>query len=187
MQNSTKRLVRSGVIAAAYVTLCMLFAPISYGPVQVRVSEAMALLPLLAPDAVFGLTIGCFLSNMLASSPIDMVVGTIATFLAAVATKNIGRRVRENRETPDTLTLFKAAVPPIVLNAVIVGWEITLFFSDAPITIPAFLINAASVGAGQVISCGILGVALMRTIMRVPALRAFFSGEDAQENKNNTY
>ena len=70
-----------------------------------------------------------------------------------------------------------AAVPPILWNAVIVGTEIAVFFSDTPATPALILANALSVGAGEIISCGVLGVALVRLIESNPRLRQVFSDE----------
>ena len=192
---STKKLARSGLITALYVALCLVLAPFSFGAVQVRVSEALTLLPLLMPDAVFGVTLGCFLSNALASSPIDMVLGTAATFVAALLTAGVGRafRKKQGQALPGGAALngegvanagakklsgkalFFGALPPILVNAVVVGAEIVLFFMEGPATWPAFFATAFSVFVGQVISCGILGVLLVKTIERTPALQEFFT------------
>ena len=68
-----------------------------------------------------------------------------------------------------------AAVPPVVFNALIVGWEISFFFSDTPATLPVTLFNMLTVGIGEVISCGVLGVALVKLIEHNPALRRMFA------------
>ena len=70
---NTRKLVRGALIAAIYVALCLMLAPLSYGAVQVRISEALTLLPVLCPDAIWGITIGCLISNMLSFSPWDML------------------------------------------------------------------------------------------------------------------
>ena len=83
------RMARISLIAAVYVVLCIVLQPFSYGAVQVRVSEALTLLPLLTPDAVIAVTIGCFLSNLFSMSPWDMLFGTLATLIAAVMTLSL--------------------------------------------------------------------------------------------------
>ena len=121
MKHNTKRLVRAALIAGIYVALCLVQHPLAYGPVQFRVSEALTLLPIFTPDAVWAVTVGCFLSNLFSMSPWDMLFGTLATLTAALATRRL-RHVR-TRGLP-----LAAAVPPVLINAVVVGLEITYIF-----------------------------------------------------------
>ena len=79
---SVKRLVRCAVIAALYVVLCLVLQPFSYGAVQVRVAEAFCLLPVFGTEYIIGVTLGCFLANLLGSTVIDVIFGTLATLLA---------------------------------------------------------------------------------------------------------
>ena len=110
------------------------------------------------------------LANLLGSTMIDVVFGTLATFLACLCTYAV-RHARVGG------LAIPAALPPILWNAVIVGTEIAVFFSDTPATPALILANALSVGAGEVISCGVLGVALVRLIERNPRLRQAFTDE----------
>ncbi len=164
-----QRIVRTGVIAAVYVALCLLLAPLSFGVVQVRFAEALTLLPVFCPEAVIGVSLGCFLANFFASSPLDMVVGTAATLLAALATRAL-RNVRVKG-----LPLL-AALPPVLFNALIVGAELTfLAYPTAAAAggVPAavWLANMGSVGAGQLVSCCGLGLLLVWAVGRQPALQ----------------
>ena len=99
---TVKNLCLSGIIAALYAGLTILLQAISFGPVQIRVAEAMTLLPLLTPAAVPGLAIGCFVANLICSTWQDWVFGTLATLIAAVMT----RKLRNN--------LYLAAAMPVV-------------------------------------------------------------------------
>ena len=83
---SVKRLVRCAVIAALYVVLCLVLQPFSYGAVQVRVAEAFCLLPVFGAEYIIGVTLGCFLANLLGSTVIDVIFGTLATLLACLVT-----------------------------------------------------------------------------------------------------
>ena len=75
----TRDLVIGGLIAAAYLALTLVLAPISYGPIQFRVSEALTLLPLIFPQAVPGLFIGCLLANIFGGyGAIDIICGSAA-------------------------------------------------------------------------------------------------------------
>lgn len=164
---STRKMLRAALIAAVYVALCLLLAPAAYGPVQVRVAEALALLPVLCPEAVAGLAVGCFFANLLGGMPLDMLVGTAATLLAAVCTRQL-RHVRW-RGLP-----LAAAVPPILFNAVFIGAELSFLLLPAGTGAGLWLLNMATVGAGQLISCGVLGVALVWFIEKRPALLRLF-------------
>lgn len=165
---SPRRLARCAVIAAVYVAFCLVLAPFSYGAVQVRIAEALCLLPVFGAEYILGVTLGCALANLLGSTMVDVLFGTLATFLACLCTWAV-RHARVGG------LAIPAAVPPIVWNAAIVGTEIAVFFSNAPATPALIFANALSVGAGEVISCGVLGVALVRLIEANPRLLALFT------------
>ena len=157
---TTRRLALAGLIAALY-TVATLILPIpQYLGVQFRVAEAMTLLPFLFPEAIPGLAVGCFLANLLGSPYVlDWVFGTLATLLAALWTAKMPNR-------------YLAAVPPVVCNALIVGAEIAYFSTlDGLAFLPAFAMNAATVGLGEALVCILLGTVLLRALDQVPALR----------------
>ena len=164
----TRAMVRCAVIAAVYTVLCMVLAPFSYGAVQVRVAEALCLLPVFGAEYIVGVTLGCFLANLFGSTVIDVVFGTLATLLACIVTYAL-RNVRTKG------LALAASVPPVVFNAVIIGLEISFFFMDTPATVPVALFNMLTVGIGEVISCTVLGVALVKLIESNAALRRIFS------------
>ena len=150
MKHNTKRLVRAALIAGIYVALCLVQQPLAYGPVQFRVSEALTLLPIFTPDAVWAVTVGCFLSNLFSMSPWDMLFGTLATLLAAIATRML-RNIRV-KGLP-----VLAPLPPVLFNAVIIGFEIA-FLSPGGFIWPAFWGAALSVGLGEFAVCCLLGL-----------------------------
>jgi uncharacterized membrane protein len=163
MSNSrftTRQLAAAGIIAAIYAALT-LFLPIpQYGAVQLRVAEAMTVLPFLFPEAIPGLAVGCFLANLLGSPYVlDWVFGTAATLLAALWTSRVKNR-------------YLAPLPPVICNAVIVGAEIAYFsVLDGEAFLPAFAFNAVTVGLGEAIACFVLGLPLLHWLSRTPALR----------------
>ena len=165
--SSVRKLVRCALVAALYVALCLALAPFSYGAVQVRVAEALCLLPVFGPEYIVAVTLGCLLANFLGSTLIDVVFGTLATLLACLCTYAL-RNVRWKK------LAIPASIPPVVFNALIVGPEIAYYFSDAPFTLAACVINGITVGLGEIVSCMILGVALVRLIESNPALRGVF-------------
>lgn len=90
---SVRKLARCGMVAALYVVLCMALQPFSYGAVQVRVAEALCLLPVFGAEYIFGVVLGCFLANLLGSTIVDVIFGTLATLLACLVTYKL-RNIR---------------------------------------------------------------------------------------------
>ena len=172
MENlSVRRLVRCAVIAAVYVVVCLVLAPFSYGAVQVRVAEALCLLPVFGAEYIVGVTLGCFLANLLGSTVVDVVFGTLATLLACLVTYKL-RDIRVKG------LAIPASLPPVVFNMIIVGaFEITFFFSDGAPTAMLAVFNAVTVGIGELISCTILGVALVKLIESNAGLNKIFTEE----------
>lgn len=168
---SVNRLVRCAVIAAVYVVVCLVLAPFSYGAVQVRVAEALCLLPVFGAEYIIGVTLGCLLANLLGSTVIDVVFGTLATLMACLVTYKL-RNVRIKG------LAIPASLPPVVFNMIIVGaFEITFFFSDGAPTAALAAFNAVTVGIGEIISCTVLGVALVKLIESNDSLHKIFTEE----------
>ena len=169
---SVRRLVRCAVIAAVYVVVCLVLAPFSYGAVQVRVAEALCLLPVFGAEYIVGVTLGCFLANLLGSTVVvDVVFGTLATLLACLVTYKL-RDIRVKG------LAIPASLPPVAFNMIIVGaFEITCFFSDGAPTAMLAVFNAVTVGIGELISCTILGVALVKLIESNAGLNKIFTEE----------
>ena len=134
------------MIAAAYTALTVILAPISYGPVQFRISEALTLLPFYFPEAVPALTIGCVLANFFGGFGLtDMFFGSLATLLAAVLTMK-------------SKNIFIAAFWPVAFNAVIIG-AMLHFLIDVPL-----LATGLYVGLGEAGACYLIGVPLMKVL-----------------------
>lgn len=141
----------TGVIAGLYTALTLVLAPLSFGIVQCRISEALTILAAYHPAAVAGLTVGCALSNLVGLSmgantagALDILLGTLATGLAAWLSYLL-RNVRWGG-LPILSTL-----PPVVLNALIIGAELTLVLG--PRNLPTLLMWMGSVALGQLIAC----------------------------------
>ena len=111
---TTRSLCVSAVIAALYAALTLLLAPISYGGVQCRLSEAMTLLPMILPQAIPGLFVGCLIANLYTGMITDIIFGSLATLIAAIGTYLL-------RKKP-----LLAAACPVLANAVIVGLTLSL-------------------------------------------------------------
>ena len=139
-------LVQAAAIAAVYVVLTTVFAAFSFGEVQVRISEALTILPVFTPAAIPGLFVGCIISNFLGGAILmDVIFGSIATLIGAVFTYKLRGSSK-----------WLAPLPPIVANALIVPF--TLFYGyGVNLPIPFMMLT---VGIGEVISCGVLGMIL---------------------------
>ena len=148
---STAFLVQAAAIAAVYVVLTILFAPISYGEVQVRVSEALTVLPFFTPAAVPGLAVGCLIANILGGGILpDIIFGTLATLIGAV----LSYYLRENH--------WLVPVPPIIANALIIPFVLRFGYG---VSLPIWMMML-TVGLGEVISCGVLGMLLLFALDR---------------------
>ncbi|TCJ15130.1 QueT transporter family protein [Rubrobacter taiwanensis] len=148
-------LAAAALIAGAYWAVTVVLAPISYGPVQVRVSEALTTLPYLYPPSIIGLWIGAAAANL--TSPfglVDVVFGSSLTLLAALVTRHMPRP-------------YLAPLPPVVINALGVAVIITAVQNLPLSTLPA---TAALIGLGQLIACYGLGYPLLRILLRVRSL-----------------
>ena len=163
---SVRKLARCAVVAALYVVLCMALQPLSYGAVQVRVAEALCLLPVFGAEYIAGVVLGC----LLGSTIVDVILGTLATLLACVVTYKL-RNVRIGG------LAIPASLPPVAFNAVIIGIEIAVLFPEPGSSAPLWLAcvsNGISVGIGELISCTVLGVLLVKIIESNTALKKIF-------------
>ena len=150
MRKNIRYLTTAVMIAAMYVVLCIALRPFSYGEVQVRVAEALTILPYFTSAAIPGLFIGCIIANLLGGSIIlDVVFGSLATLLAAIFTYLLRKQNR-----------FLASLPPIVFNALIVPYVLKYGYG-LPFTIGFMTLTVA---IGEIISCGILGQILLEMI-----------------------
>ena len=147
---SASFITQSAVIASLYVVLTVVFAPISFGAMQVRISEMLTILPMFTLAAVPGLFLGCILGNLLGGAiVIDIVFGSIATLFGAVGSYLL----RKNR--------WLVPLPPIIANTVIVPFVLKYGYG---VEMPVILM-ALYVCVGEVISCYVLGeilVAILR-------------------------
>lgn len=161
-RRSIQNMAVAGIIAAIYTVLTISLPIPQYGSIQLRVAEAMTLLPFLFPGAVPGLAVGCLVSNLLLSPYVlDWVFGTLATLLAALWTSRLKNR-------------WLTPIPPVLCNAVIVGAEIAYFSTmDGAAFLPAFGFNFVTVGLGEAIACAVLGLPLLKWLEKNPTLKKY--------------
>ena len=165
-KNSVRDLTMAAMLGAIYAVLTMVLPIPQYAGVQIRLAEALTVLPFLFPGATPGLFVGCLIANLL--SPyglLDVVAGSAATLLACLWTQ----RVKNRR---------MAALPPVVCNAVIVGGVIAFAMTGfGPGFWVAYAINALSVGLGEFVVCYVLGDLLLDAVVKIPVFRSMMPAD----------
>jgi len=150
-ENKTRNLVFGALIAAIYVVLTMVFRPISYGPIQFRISEALCVLPYFTPAAIPGVFIGCLISNMLGGAVLmDVVFGSLATLVGAVGSWV----VRKNR--------WLVSLPPILSNTLIIPWVLKFAYGSEDL----IWYMMVTVGIGEILAIGVLGQLLITVLAK---------------------
>lgn len=149
---NTLFITEAAVIAAIYTVLVMIFHLSSFGPVQFRVAEALTVLPYFTPAAIPGVTIGCFLSAVFSGAAVlDMIFGTLATFIAAI----LSYCLRRNK--------YLVPVPPIIANALVIPWVLKFAYGEAQ-PVPLMMLT---VGAGELVAAGVLGMVLLLALDKI--------------------
>ena len=152
-------LAQAGIIAALYVALTFVSQTVGLasGAIQVRISEALSVLPFFTPAAIPGLTIGCLLANLLTGcAPWDILFGSIATLLGAIAAYFIGKWIQVRHPKTPGLKLL-VPVPNLVSNVLIVPWVLRFVYGDTA----AIWFLSLTVGAGELIAGVLFGSLLL--------------------------
>lgn len=156
MNNATKILSFNAIIAALYTAFTMLLSPISYGVIQLRFAESLAILPFALPFTVWGIFIGCALSNLISPFGIfDMILGSLVTLTAGLMTSKIKN-------------IFLAPLPPILLNAL--GLPLVWFLSGAQ---DIYWFNVLSIFVSQSLVLYGLGIPLALFVGKVVTPKYF--------------
>lgn len=152
-RNRVRYIARAGLIAAIYCVLTVIFEPISFGPMQARLSEALVMLPLIDGAAIPGVAIGCFFANLFGGMGfVDVVFGSLTTLAAAYLTSKAPNRMI-------------AVLPPVLLNAFIVSIWVSAF-SHVPYWPTVF-----SIGLGEFFSVAGFGTLLLMLVDRIKSYR----------------
>ena len=154
MNNRRERLLhmaQGALIAALYATLTVIFAPISFGPIQVRIAEALTVLPMFTSAAIPGLFIGCIIANLFGGAIIwDVIFGSLATFIGAAG----GYRLRNNR--------WLVPIPTIIANGIIVPFVLKYGYGmDMPVVLMMLYVSA-----GEIVGCYVLGEILASALLK---------------------
>lgn len=162
-KKTAKNITIGAIIAALYTALSLIIAPLSFGAVQLRISEALTVLPAVYPPSIVGLTLGCFLSNLLGfflgANPlgfIDAIVGSSATLLAALLTAYIGKKFK------GTLLYLLAPLPPVLFNALFVGAELCIIVIPE-VNAATFFLTCLYIAIGEAIACYLGGSILLKS------------------------
>ena len=155
-RESTRKIAYGAVIAALYVALTVVFAPISFGAIQVRVAEVLTIMPLFTGAAVPGLFIGCLLANIMGGAIIwDVIFGSIATLTGAA----LGYALRKNR--------WLVPIPTVVANSIAVPLVLKYGYRlDLPLGLEVIY-----VAVGEIIGCYVLGELLASALLRYKTFR----------------
>lgn len=152
----TKRvtfITQAAMIAAIYVVLTLFISAVNLasGAIQIRISEALTVLPAFTPAAIPGLFIGCLFSNIMSGClPLDVIFGSLATLLGACGTYLLRR------------WKWAIPIPPILANVLIIPFVLAYVY-HIPGGVPYFM---ATVGIGEIISCGVLGMIIYNILAR---------------------
>lgn len=145
-------MTQAAMIAAIYVVLTVLFAPFGFGEIQVRIAEALTILPYFTSAAIPGLFIGCLIGNILGSAILpDIIFGSLATLIGACFTYLLRKQSK-----------YLAPLPPIISNTIIVPFVLHYAYG-LNLPIPFMMLT---VGIGEVISCGVLGMILYTALQK---------------------
>ena len=163
MKFSVRQLTFCAAVAAVYAALTLVLAPISFGLIQLRAAEALCVLPFFVPETAWGLFVGCLISNIFGGFGVpDMVFGSLATLVSAWLTSRIRNRPL-------------ACLPPVVMNAVVIGCVLTAELTETNF-LRTFALNAATIALGEAGAMFCLGLPLMYLLPKWKFFRNIISG-----------
>ena len=170
--NKLRRMVFAAMIAAMYAALTLMLSPISFGNIQIRMSEAMVLLPVLFASSVPGVTLGCFMANLIGAMMglsilgyLECIVGTLATLLAAVLSRKFADIRVKNIP-------WVSVLMPVLFNGVIIGAELAYaLMPEAMLT--GFVIFGFEVAFGELLAVGVFGIPLVKAFERAKVKERF--------------
>ena len=169
MNKNTQTFTKFAMIAAIYTVVSLVLAPFSYGNIQVRIAEALTILPLIYRPSIAGVTLGCFLTNLIGAmmgvnptGMIDAVVGTAATLFAAILTYQLRDRKIAGIPVPSLLM-------PVIFNFFFVGMELSVLYFEGNVWL-GLLIMGTEVAIGELISV-IIGYFLVKALDRTEIFR----------------
>lgn len=150
MKKGVRFFCESAIVAALYAVLTWVLAPISYGPIQFRLSEILVLLVFFNPKYIYAIILGCFLANTTSSLGwYDMVFGTLATTLAVIPMIKMKR-------------ISIACIFPVISNALIISLELWLAFKEPGV----FFLNVLTIALGEALVLYLIGIPFFAMISK---------------------
>ena len=168
--NDNKKKIRlivySGVIAALYVVLTLPMAQFAFGPIQFRLAEVLTVLPAFAAGYIPGVSLGCFLANLLNPNnlgPVDIIGGTLATVIAGIFTRILGKKNK-----------LLGIIPPVVFNGLIVGGYLPFLLVDesSEVTAAAVGLSMFEVAASEAVLLVVVGIPFILLIEKNSRLKS---------------
>ncbi len=163
-RDNNKKMIRfvvlNGLIAGLYVVFTLPFANIAYGPIQFRLAEVLTVFPAFSALTIPGVTLGCFIANLINPNnlgPVDIIGGTLATLIAGYFSWLIGKKKKP-----------LGIIPPIVFNGLIVGGYLPFLLVDegSTVTVQAVGISMLSVAGSEAVLLVVLGLPLIAVISK---------------------
>ena len=143
MNNKISKMTFTAIIAAIYFIFCFIEQSFASGSIQCRLSEALTILPLIFPEAIIGVTVGCLIFNVTQGIVFDVILGTLATFLSAVLTYFVGKYIKNT-----ALKIIVGGLFPVIINALIIPVVLILGYDVSEL----YWLLALKVGIGQAIA-----------------------------------
>lgn len=162
MDLKLKVILQNAMYTALYVVLCIVFQPISYGAVQVRIAEALCVMPLFDEFAIISVTIGCFIANLYNGNPIDAIFGSIATFIGLLAIKfiKLSKPYLQISKNIKIDAFFVKMFPTILSNAIIVPLVLKYTYAESM----PLILSGMYVAVGEIISVYLIGYLLYKAL-----------------------
>ncbi len=160
---STKSITRAAIVASIYVTVSILLAPFSFGAIQVRVAEALTMLPVISPVSIYGVTLGCIITNLYGAATGANILGIVDVFLGSGATLVAAIMSYKLRNIRFKGVPIASCLPPILINAVVIGGELSVAITGG-LSVASWGLFGLQVGLGQLASCAVLGIPLVKLL-----------------------
>jgi uncharacterized membrane protein len=173
MNKTAKFITQAAIIAALYVVLSLLMYTFSYLEIQCRVAEALCMTIFFTPAGIFGVFIGCLITNIFGGSMLDVIAGSLTTLVAALLTYPIAKAIRKKHGPMLKLRhALLIPIPTVICNAIVIPFVIyfgynSTEFAGATTMVPVLLLLSLSVIIGEVISCYVFGPLFVLALNRV--------------------
>lgn len=167
---NVKTIAMCAVTGAVYAVLTIILSPISYGPIQARISEVLCILPFFIPETAWGLAAGCMIANFMTGNLLDVIFGSLATLAAGLAAASIGRKGKTSLKNK-----ISACSMPVIFNAFIIGAVILCAYNGKHLfgNFSLYILYVLEIGIGEAIVMFAGGLPLMKLVPRLKMFSAY--------------